>query len=103
MVHAQLESKALATSIALTMVPALMQAQPDGKVLAVATAVRQALEQAGQERFLRPLLTSFAVCNDLEGALAFLKVVQELQMAREEGARLLLRRTPRQSLILLNC
>ena len=51
----------------------------------MATAVRQALEQAGQERFLRPLLTSFAVCNDLEGALAFLKVVQELQMAHEEG------------------
>ena len=61
----------------------LLQAQPDGKMLAVATAMRQALEQAGQERFLRPLLTSFAVCNDLEGALALLKVVQELQMARE--------------------
>ena len=67
----------------------LLQGQPDGKVVAVATAVRQALQQAGQERFLRPVLTSFAVCNDLEGALAFLKVVQELQMAREEGRQLL--------------
>lgn len=53
------------------------------KVELVATAVRTALlaGPGGQGRSLRPILTSYAVVGELEGALATVKQVKESQLA----------------------
>ena len=53
------------------------------KIELVAKALRAALlaAQGGQGRFLRPILASFAVVGDLEGALGIVKEVKERQLA----------------------
>ena len=53
------------------------------KIELVAKALRTALLAApdGQGRFLRPILASFAVLGDLEGALSIIKQVKEEQLA----------------------
>ena len=63
-----------------------MQADPvEPKVPAVAKALRAALlaSPGAQGHFLRPILTSYAVVGDLEGALAIVKQVKESQLATE--------------------
>ncbi len=65
---------------------AVQQEVPQGKKTElVATAVRAALLAApgGQGRFLRPILASFAVVGDLEGALGIVKEVKERQLAAD--------------------
>lgn len=58
---------------------------PDNKVKLVASALKAALQAgpAGQGLFLRPVLTSFAVVGDLEGALSVIKQVKEHQLASD--------------------
>ena len=58
------------------------------KVELVATAVRKALMAGlgGQGRSLRPILTSYAVVGELEGALATIKQVKESQLAADGEA-----------------
>ena len=55
------------------------------KIELVAKALRAALLAApgGQGRFLRPILASFAVVGDLEGALGIVKEVKERQLAAD--------------------
>lgn len=63
-----------------------MQASvPEGKIGAVAKALRAALLASGkgQAHFLRPILTSHAVLGDLDGALTIIKHVKESQLATE--------------------
>lgn len=66
--------------------PLLVQASPaEAKIPAVARALREALlaSSGGQGHFLRPILTSYAVVGDLEGALAVVKQVKESQLTSE--------------------
>ena len=63
--------------------------QPQAKkVELVATAVRKALMAGpgGQGQSLRPILTSYAVVGELEGALATVKQVKESQLASDGEA-----------------
>ena len=62
------------------------------KIELVAKALRAALLAApdGQGRFLRPILASFAVVGDLEGALSVIKKVKEEQLAADGTSTLLL-------------
>lgn len=63
------------------------------KIELVAKALRAALlaSPGGQGRFLRPILTSFAIVGELEGALGIVKQVKERQLAAEgESACLIL-------------
>lgn len=55
------------------------------KIELVAKALRTALLAAphGQGRFLRPILASFAILGDLEGALSIIKQVKEEQLATD--------------------
>ena len=55
------------------------------KIELVAKALRAALvaSPGGQGRFLRPILASFAVVGELEGALGIVKQVKERQLAAE--------------------
>ena len=66
-----------------------MQAEEDfpqsRKIELVAKAMRAAMLSCpgGQGRFLRPILASFAVVGELEGALGIIKQVKERQLAAE--------------------
>lgn len=55
------------------------------KVELVAKALRAALlaSPGGQGRFLKPILVTFAVVGDLEGALGMVKEVKERQVAAD--------------------
>ncbi len=55
------------------------------KVELVAKALRAALlaSPGGQGRFLKPILVTFAVVGDLEGALGIVKEVKERQLAAD--------------------
>ena len=57
----------------------------DKKIELVAKALRAALLAApgGQGRFLKPILTSYAVVGDLEGALGMVKEVKDRQLAAD--------------------
>ncbi|KAA6419594.1 MAG: elongator complex 1-like [Trebouxia sp. A1-2] len=57
------------------------------KIELVAKALRAALlaSPGGQGRFLKPILATFAVVGDLEGALGIIKEVKERQLAADEG------------------
>ena len=50
------------------------------KVAAVASAIQQALQGADSGRYLKPMLTSYAVQGNPEGALALIKQVKEAQL-----------------------
>ena len=55
------------------------------KIELVAKALRAALlaSPGGQGRFLKPILATFAVVGDLEGALGIVKKVKERQLAAD--------------------
>ncbi len=55
------------------------------KIELVAKALRTALlaSPGGQGRFLKPILATFAVVGDLEGALGIVKEVKERQLAAD--------------------
>ncbi len=55
------------------------------KVELVAKALRAALlaSPGGQGRFLKPILVTFAVVGDLEGALGIVKEVKDRQLAAD--------------------
>ncbi len=55
------------------------------KIELVAKALRAALlaSPGGQGRFLKPILATFAVVGDLEGALGIVKEVKERQLAAD--------------------
>ncbi|DBA88250.1 hypothetical protein WJX77_011440 [Trebouxia sp. C0004] len=57
------------------------------KIELVARALRGALlaSPGGQGRFLKPILATYAVVGDLEGALGIIKEVKERQLAADEG------------------
>lgn len=77
----------------LVMLQAVQQDFPQAsKIELVAKALRTALLAAphGQGRFLRPILASFAVLGDLEGALSIIKQVKEEQLAADGTSFLLL-------------
>ena len=61
------------------------ESQHANKIEQVAKAIRAALLAApgGQGRFLRPILASFAVVGELEGALGIVKQVKERQLTAE--------------------
>ena len=61
------------------------------KIDLVARALRAALlaSPGGQGRFLRPILASFAVVEELEGALGIVKQVKERQLAAESESSFL--------------
>ncbi|KAK9849951.1 hypothetical protein WJX84_009719 [Apatococcus fuscideae] len=56
------------------------QAVPGDKVEVVSTAIREALQAASSDAYLRPIVTSHAINGDLEGALAAIKAAKEAQL-----------------------
>ena len=56
------------------------QAVPGDKVEVVSTAIREALQAAGSDAYLRPIVTSHAINGDLEGALAAIKAAKAAQL-----------------------
>ena len=76
---------ASATHLVLALAQAAEEFPSSQKIELVAKAIRTALLAApgGQGRFLCPILASFAVVGELEGALGIVKQVKERQLAAE--------------------